>query len=227
MCGRFTLTDPAKGLREIFPLFDLSELKARYNIAPTQPVAAVRRDPQTAQPALVHLRWGLVPAWADEPGVANRLINARCETAATLPAFRAAFAERRCLVLADGFFEWQKLDRKRQPYFIRRRDGRPFAFAGLWEHWRRGGQTIDSCTILTTDANELIRTLHDRMPIILDPAAFDRWLDPAVDPAEVLRPYAAQEMEMYAVSARMNRPEHDDASCVAPIPPPPQEPTLF
>jgi putative SOS response-associated peptidase YedK len=227
MCGRFTLTDPAKGLKDIFPLFDFSELKSRYNIAPTQPVAAVRRDPESGQPALVHLRWGLIPAWADDPAIGNRLINARCETASELPAFRDAVRQRRCLVLADGFYEWHAHGRVRQPHYIRRRDGRPFAFAGLWEHWHRAGQAIDSCTILTTDANELVRPLHDRMPVMLHPRDFQRWLDADGDCASIFRPYPTEEMETYPVSGRVNGPQHDDATCIAAIPEPQPERTLF
>src|SRR5262245_50704548 len=167
MCGRFTLTAPA-AVKELFPLFDVSALEAHYNIAPSQNVAAVRLGDD--RPELVMLRWGLVPHWADNPKVGYRLINARAETAATAPAFRDAFPRRRCLVLADGFYEWQKSGDSKQPYFIHRKDSKLFAFAGLWEHWRRAGQTIDSCTILTTDANELVQPLHDRMPVILEPA---------------------------------------------------------
>jgi hypothetical protein len=137
---------------------------------------AIRHVPQHALPEIAALRWGLVPHWADDVKIGYRLINARSETAADKPAFRKAFRDRRCLILTDGFYEWQKLDGRKQPYYIRRREGKPFAFAGLWDRWNKGEQPLESCTILTTDANELMRPLHDRMPVILDPADFDRWL---------------------------------------------------
>ncbi|HYT88298.1 MAG TPA: SOS response-associated peptidase, partial [Gemmataceae bacterium] len=170
-------------------------------------------------PAL--LRWGLIPNWADEPALGHGLINARAETVADKPAFRAAFRQRRCLIAADGFYEWQKLERRKQPYYFRLRDGQPFAFAGLWEHWERDDEAVETCTILTTTANELVRPLHERMPVILAPRDFDLWLDPKTPkgPAlqEVLRPYPAAEMAGYPVGARVNNAKHDEPSCVLPL----------
>src|SRR5262249_35048590 len=161
---------------------------SRYNVAPTQTVLAVRQLPQAARPEFVQLRWGLIPSWADDPKIGYSLINARSETAASKPAFRGPFRESRCLIVADGFYEWQKLQgsKQKQPYHITLKDGNPFAFAGLYAHWAKGEKPIDSCTILTTDANEMMRPLHDRMPVILDPGSFDKWLDPTQHEPEPL-----------------------------------------
>src|SRR5262249_23720667 len=166
MCGRFTLRSSAHALKEVFPLFDGPDPEPRYNIAPTQEVLAVRQLPQAARPEFVRLRWGLIPHWADDPKVGYRMINARVETAASNPAFRTPFPQSRCLILADGFYEWKKTDGSKQPFYIRLKDDKPFAFAGLYDHWHKG-EPIDSCTILTTDANDLMQSLHDRMPVIL------------------------------------------------------------
>src|SRR5947209_2693109 len=157
MCGRFTLKQAAQTLQEMFELSEVPMLPLRYNIAPTQTVAAVRLRADRPVRELVLLRWGMVPSWADDPGIGNRLINARADGIASKPSFRSAFRKRRCLVLADGFYEWQKLDAKRkQPYYFRLNDGRPFAFAGLWESWHREGEEIESCTLITTEANEVV-----------------------------------------------------------------------
>jgi putative SOS response-associated peptidase YedK len=220
MCGRFTLGTSADALREFFPLFDELDWQPRYNIAPSQMVAAVRRLPQADRPKFVRLRWGLVPSWADDPKIGNRLINARSETAADKPAFRAAFRQRRCLILADGFYEWQKAAGQKQPYFIHMTDGKPFAFAGLWEQWNKGN-AFESCTILTTDANELLRPLHNRMPVILDRAAWEQWLDPAEQqPARlqaVLQPFPSEAMTAYPVGKQVNSPRFDSKECVLPV----------
>src|SRR5438874_8367470 len=219
MCGRFTLTKPDKAIKDLFPLFDAGGMAPRFNIAPTQPVPVVRCHGATGEPELVALRWGLIPNWADDPAVGGRLINARCETVATKPAFRGCYNQRHCLVLADGFFEWQKDGDERRPHFIGLRDHKPFAFAGLWDRWRQDGKSIDSCTILTTDANDCVRPLHDRMPVILPRTAFDEWLHPHVNQAAPLerlfQPYPAEEMICYPVSTRVNNVKYDDAACVA------------
>jgi putative SOS response-associated peptidase YedK len=167
------------------------------------------------------LRWGLVPPWAEDQKIGNRLINARAETAAGKPSFRAAFKRRRCLVPADGFYEWQKVGRAKQPYYIRLKDGAPFAFAGLWEHWQGAdGEIIESCTLLTTEANDLMRPIHERMPVMLKPEDFGRWLDrdaPAGKAlAALLCPYPAEAMTAYPVSAHVNNPRNDGPACVAP-----------
>ena len=160
--------------------------------------------PQQAAPQrqFVLLHWGLVPSWADDPAIGNRMINARAETAADKPSFRTALRRRRCLVVADGFYEWQKLGKRRQPMFIHMRDDRPLAFAGLWESWEGADHSaLESCTILTTAANDLVRPIHDRMPVIVAPEDYGRWLDPAVQKPEpilpLLRPYPSEPMEAY------------------------------
>jgi putative SOS response-associated peptidase YedK len=221
MCGRFTLTAPRQALKSLFPLFDLPDVPPSYNVAPTQAVLAVRvpHGQDKAEPAL--LKWGLVPGWADDPAIGYRLINARAETAAERPSFRSAFRRRRCLVLADGFYEWRKAGGKKQPYLFRLAGGEPFAFAGLWEHWQRDGKVIDSCALLTTDPNELVKPLHDRMPVMLSPAVFDLWLDAKVEKGPdlhaLLRPYPAKAMAAYPVSLRVNSPKNNDAGCLAPL----------
>ncbi len=217
MCGRFTLSASVEAVREVFPLFDLAGLQPHYNIAPTQNVAAVRRG--ACGEEFVWLRWGLVPAWAQDKSIGHRLINARAESAADKPSFRSAFKQRRCLILADGFYEWQKSAQGKQPYRICRRDGKVFAFAGLWERWEKEDQPLESCTILTTEANELIKPLHDRMPVILGPELFGRWLDPAPrrysEVADLLQPCAAEVLAAFPVGTYVNNPRHDDARCVA------------
>jgi putative SOS response-associated peptidase YedK len=173
MCGRFVLKSPAPKLAQVFAFKQL-DFTAHYNIAPTQGVAALRAAGEERE--LAFLRWGLIPSWSKDPGVGNRLINARVETVAEKPSFRAAFKHRRCLILADGFFEWVQRDGKKQPYYITLRDGNPFAMAGLWEEWHNeDGEVIESCTIITTEANDFMRPLHSRMPVILDPENYAAW----------------------------------------------------
>jgi putative SOS response-associated peptidase YedK len=224
MCGRFTLRAPASVVAEQFALFDLPPLRPRFNIAPSQSVPVVRLQPEVPNPRreLVYVRWGLIPAWAKDPSVGNRMINARAETAAEKPAFRSALRRRRCLVAADGFYEWQRTERQKQPYFIRLRDDRPFAFAGLWESWQGPeGTPIQSCTLLTTAANDLMRPLHDRMPVILPPDAYQPWLDPALVRPEQLRPllqpYPSEAMTACPVGTLVNSPTHDDLRCIEPL----------
>ena len=223
MCGRFTLSTPAQTLQQVFDLAETPDLPPRYNIAPSEAIAAIRLPEPQAGRRLDLLRWGLVPPWAKEPDVGARMINARAETAATNPAFRAAFRRRRCLVPADGFYEWQRLERRnKQPFYIRMRDGSPFAFAGLWEHWEGPqGDALETCTILTTDPSELVRPVHDRMPVILDPRDWDLWLDPGVqDPARLqplLRPYPPEQMIAFPVGQGVNNPANDREECVAPL----------
>jgi putative SOS response-associated peptidase YedK len=222
MCGRFTLTDPDQDLVVQFNLPSIPDLQPRYNIAPTQPVAAVRLAAADAVRELVFLRWGLVPSWAKDAAIGARMINARSETVAEKPAFRAAFRRRRCLVLADGFYEWQKQNGSKQPFFIHLSNKRPFAFAGLWETWEgKDGSLISSCTLLTTGPNELIRPLHNRMPVILHPGDYDLWLDPGVgEPGPLLallKPYPSEDMEAYPVSRWVNSPSNDGPRCVEPV----------
>ncbi len=219
MCGRFTLTIPPELIGDFFDVSGPLAWTPRYNIAPTQPVAVVANRPARA---LEEFRWGLIPRWAEDAAIGHRLINARSETLAEKPSFKGAYRQRRCLVLADGFYEWRKQGRQRIPlrFVLRSRD--PFAFAGLWERWEpEGGDAIHSCTIVTTEANDVVRPVHDRMPVILPREAHDRWLDP--EPAEpatlqpLLAPYPAAEMEAYEVSPAVNSVKVDTPECIAPV----------
>jgi putative SOS response-associated peptidase YedK len=228
MCGRFTLTDPDADLAVQFNLPEIPDMEPRYNIAPTQSVAAVRVKANSQTRELVLLRWGLIPFWAKDPQIGARMINARSKTAAEKPAFRVAFRQRRCLVVADGFYEWQKQNGGKQPFYIHLRDRQPFAFAGLWEFWKGPDDTaVESCTLLTTTPNDLLRPVHNRMPVILHPKDYERWLDPELQQAEVLKtllqPYPSKEMDIYPVSRWVNSPKNDDPRCVEPLPeePPP------
>jgi putative SOS response-associated peptidase YedK len=236
MCGRFTLTSPADTVAELFELAEVPEIAPRYNIAPTQPVPVVFAGVPDGRRRLAMMHWGLIPPWAPDPGMGARMINARAETVASKPAFRSAFRRRRCLIVADGFYEWQKLESpegrgrpRKQPHYIRLRDGRPFAFAGLWERWKppeetedpRASDPVESCTIITTEPNELIAALHNRMPAVLHPRDYDVWLDPGTDSADVLqpllRPYPPDEMEAYPVTTRVNTPSIDARECIQPL----------
>lgn len=219
MCGRYLLTTPVDALGQLFRFTERPNLGARYNIAPTQDVPIVRRTRSGEGRELLMVRWGLVPYWADEVKIGNRLINARAETIERTPAFREAYRRRRCLVPADGFFEWRKQGKTRQPLLIRRRDQAPFAFAGLWERWRQpDGQILRSCAIVTCPANPLVAAVHDRMPVILDPSDFERWLDPeAADGRTLLQPCPDEWLEAYEVSPRVNSPANDDPECIVPL----------
>jgi putative SOS response-associated peptidase YedK len=223
MCGRFTLTDPNADLDVQFNLPEIPDMKPRYNIAPTQPVAAVRVPAEGAAREMVLLRWGLIPFWAKDLEIGARMINARSETVAEKPAFRHAFRRRRCLVVADGFYEWQKQNGTKQPFYIRLHGARPFAFAGLWERWESSSaEVIESCTLLTTQPNDLMRELHNRMPVILQPGDYDLWLDPQVQEVELLQPllraFPPEEMAAYPVSRYVNSPDNDDPRCIEPLP---------
>ena len=221
MCGRFTLRAPASVVAAQFGLFEMPPFTPRFNIAPTQPVAVVRCAPSAAETEreLVWLRWGLIPGWAKDPAIGNKMINARSETVAEKPAFRAGFRRRRCLVVADGFYEWARGGKPRQPYFIRMRDDRPFAFAGLWESWQSADEgPIESCTLLTTEPNELLEPIHNRMPVILGEGDYGQWLDPALQRPDALKPllrsFPADGMTAEKVSTHVNSPAHDDARCI-------------
>jgi putative SOS response-associated peptidase YedK len=223
MCGRFTLTTPVRELADLFQATEV-ELPAalpQYNIPPSAAVLAVRQLPGQEGRQLVPLVWGLIPSWARDPSIGNRLINARAETAPEKPSFRDAFRRRRCLVLSNGFFEWKKQNGKKEPYLVRLRNGQPFAFAGLWERWHGSDdQPIETCTILTTDANDLVRPIHDRMPVILDPAGYAGWLDPRQTDPDKLRswlvPFPAAQMTAFPVSRLVNNPRHDSVKCLEP-----------
>jgi putative SOS response-associated peptidase YedK len=219
MCGRYTLRTPVEKLAEEFG-FDASavEVPPNYNVAPTQEVAAVLSE--GGERRLELLRWGLIPSWADDPGIGSRMINARAETAPDKPSFRRAFRERRCLIPADGFYEWKRTNGAKQPYYIRMKEGRPFAFAGLWESWNDdGGPEIRSCAILTTAPNALAGEIHDRMPVILPAGSYDAWLDLEAEKEELvslLAPYPEAEMEAYPVSRFVNSPSNNDPRCIEP-----------
>jgi putative SOS response-associated peptidase YedK len=221
MCGRFTLRAKPSALSEEFDLHEVPNLRPRFNIAPNQPVAVVRFDLHEGARRFDFLTWGLVPSWADDAGIGDRLINARAETVAEKPAFRHPFRTRRCLVIADGFYEWQRQDGWKRPFFVHMKDDRPFAFAGLWEHWEKDEEPIYSCVLLTTDANEVLAPIHDRMPVILPRSAYDLWLDPSVhDPKRLeplLVPFPADQMEAYPVSRLVNDPGNDVPECMAPV----------
>lgn len=225
MCGRYTLTKLENALRNL-PFVKSAPAEAdaeppRFNIAPTQPVLAVANNHPGR---LERFHWGLIPSWAKDPSIGSRLINARAETLAEKPAFRTAFRRRRCLVPADGFYEW-RVDpggKTKTPMYIRLKGGKPFAFAGLWDVWHDpGGGEIPSLTLVTGEPNELVKPIHDRMVVILRPEDYQRWLEPAEQEAEKLRemlkPYPAEEMEAFPVSRLVNSPKNDVPQCIESI----------
>lgn len=218
MCGRFTLAVEPEDLAQAFDLAEApDDFPPRFNIAPSQPIAAILKSPDDQERHFQLLKWGLIPSWAKDPSIGNRLINARGETVATKPSFRAAFKRRRCLIPATGFYEWQKHKGGKQPFYIRLRNQQPFAFAGLWETW----QDIDTCTIITTEANEELEPIHNRMPVILNPEDYDTWLDPDnQDTAELqslLLPFPSEAIEAYPISTHVNKPANDSPECIAPV----------
>lgn len=224
MCGRFTLHHDAGAVAERFGAPDvLFDLSPRYNIAPQQPVAAIRQHEMTR--TLGGFQWGLVPFWAKDPALGNKLINARAETIAEKPSFKNALVRRRCLIPADGFYEWDKTGGTRQPLHFRRGDGALFAFAGLWEEWQApDGSPLRTCTIITTTPNQIVGRVHDRMPAMLrGPADEAIWLDPSEKRPDsvlpLLGPYPDEEMEAVAVSRRVNSPATDDPALIAPVAP--------
>lgn len=220
MCGRFTLTANPQVLRDVFSLGSAPDgLEPRYNVAPTQPVAVITNEDSSA---LTFHRWGLVPSWAKDISMGNKLINARAETAYEKPAFRAAFKRRRCLIPADGFFEWQQVDGSKRPHFIQMQGRDVFAFAGLWEVWHSPeGDELRTCTILTTDANPLISKLHTRMPVILRHEDFAEWLSPEEQSADVLMPlmkqYDQNKMTFYEVTRLVNKATYDTPETIQPV----------
>jgi putative SOS response-associated peptidase YedK len=244
MCGRFTITTPLSELKEAFDVEVVApELEQqppqRFNVAPSQEVLSVRVVEERRRLDL--LRWGLVPFWAKDTKIGYKLINARSETAQKLPAFRGAFPRHRCLVLADGFYEWLREGKKKLGHHIRRRDGRPFAMAGLWERWRGPARDaevpLESCTVLTVEANGLVSRIHDRMPAILRPEDVGPWLDrgtPVDEAQALLRPFAEDELVMVPVGPWVNDARHEGKECLAPPveapargPEPPGQTTLF
>jgi len=221
MCGRFTLTAEADELEGFFPGFTFPPgVLPRFNIAPSQGVLLIAN---TGEGRAEEFRWGLVPHWAKDPKIGNRMINARAETLAEKPSFRSAFRRRRCLILADGFYEWRSNpgQKAKTPMYIRLRSGRPFAFAGLWESWRApDGAEVRTCAIITTQPNALMATIHRRMPVILPPEAHGTWLHvgdvPPGELAHLLVPYPGSEMVAHAVSRLVNNPREDVPDCIVP-----------
>jgi putative SOS response-associated peptidase YedK len=225
MCGRFSLYADPETLARQFGLELPPVLVPRYNIAPTQPVGIVRVNPQTRQREWALVLWGLIPSWANDPAIGARMINARAESAPEKPAFRAAFKRRRCLLPASGFYEWQKLDGGKQPHHITAAGGELLAFAGLWEIWRGpDGGELETCTILTTEANAVTAPIHDRMPVILAPADYAAWLGTGADATSqeltllrfLLQPSPAEGLQAYPVSPFVNSSKNEGERCVVP-----------
>jgi putative SOS response-associated peptidase YedK len=223
MCGRFTLTADPEQIQIAFPGLTIptQTINPRYNIAPTQPIAVIPNDGKSR---LDYYIWGLIPSWAKDPSIGSRMINARAETLAEKPSFRNAFRRRRCLVLADGFYEWQQLAGKKskQPMYIHMKNRGVFAFGGLWEIWNApDGSTVLSATIITTEPNELVRPIHNRMPLILSEDHYDLWLSPDERKSEelqpALHPFPPDEMAAYAVTTQVNSPSNDEPALIEPI----------
>ncbi len=221
MCGRYTLHHAPKEIAERFGVEPNDKLLApRYNIAPSQTVPAIRRSDGARE--LAGLKWGLIPYWAKDPKIGNSLINAKAETIAEKPSFKQALAKRRCLIPADGFYEWRKRGKEpSQPIYVRRRDGGLFAFAGLWEAWKTPeGETLETCTIITVEPNEMISKIHHRMAAILRPDDEAAWIDPQSgidDLLRLLRPYESDELEAIPVSRAVNSPTRDEPALIAPV----------
>lgn len=222
MCGRFERSSPIERIIRNFRIHTASlELPPSYNVAPSEDVLIIRVDDK-GERLLETCSWGFLPFWAKDPVMAHKMINARAETIATKPAFRAAFKKHRCLVIADGFYEWQKKEKSKVPFYIHLKSGKPFGFAGLFSNWslEKGEAGICTCTIITTDANELLMPIHDRMPVIVPPDKEDLWLDPATQEQEalkILKAYPSQEMAMHEVSARVNSPAYNSPDAIKPV----------
>lgn len=218
MCGRFSLSQPKKIKAKIVnsSQFVIDSLKPRYNIAPSQQIAAILNEPERK---IVPLKWGLIPSWAKDPSIGARMINARAETLAEKPSFKGLLHKHRCAIFADGFYEWMDTGKGKQPYFIHMKDGKPFTFAGLWSHWQSpSGEEVRTCAIITCPPNKLMSSIHDRMPVILSDEAREAWIDPAnVDGnalTPLLKPYPDAEMEAYTVSKMVNSPMNDIKECL-------------
>lgn len=229
MCGRYSITTPVEALRRLFGFAGpASNLAARYNVAPRQDVPVIRVAEDGTR-AIAMARWGLVPFWAKDATIGDRLINARSETAHEKPSFRAAFKARRCVLPADAFYEWKKEGKAKQPYRIHLEDGAPFGFAGLWERWDDpAGGVLETCAILTTEANEALRPIHHRMPVILDAEDHATWLDTGgtegAAARALLRPFSARRLVAYPVSRHVNNARNDDPACIEPVG---ETPSLF
>jgi putative SOS response-associated peptidase YedK len=222
MCGRFTLHTPVSELQMAFKGFAFPpDVDAHYNIAPSLSILTIENDGERKVAAA---KWGLVPFWAKDPKIGNRMINARADTLATKPAFRDAYQNKRCLIIADGFFEWKKSPdgKTKTPMYITLNEGRPFAFAGLWDTWKQeDGERLKTCTIITTEPNALMADIHNRMPVILPPDSYDLWLDPDTTEPEILNgllhPYPAEDMTLHPVSDTVNSPRNDETACIEPV----------
>lgn len=221
MCGRYRLTRADK-LAERFDIDPIEDLGPRCNIAPTQMVAVVRQDPAEPKRFGSPMKWGLIPFWAKDASIGYKMINARAETVASKPAFRDALKKRRCLIPADGFFEWKANGKTKTPFCFTMADDGLFAFAGIWDSWRSpGGQTVETCSIITTTPNALLQDVHDRMPVILPDDSYDLWLDPGfqnqVAICDMLKPFGPAQMRRYEVSTRVNLVKNDDSACIEPV----------
>jgi putative SOS response-associated peptidase YedK len=219
MCGRFTLHSRLNLLLQQFALEAGPEWAPRYNIAPTQFAPIIRSSPASGKREMVLLRWGLVPSWSKDVSTGSRMINARAETVATKPAFRTAFKHRRCVIPANGFFEWQKTANGKQPYYVHLPDETPLAMAGLWDVWHSGkDDALETFAVITTQANEAMQQIHDRMPVILPEDDFPLWLDGEFDGREalesMLRPYEGDDLQLDPISTRINNPRNDDPQCI-------------
>ncbi len=220
MCGRFTHKEKnrqlAQALNTIFPL----DNPPRYNIAPSQMVACVRNNPESPTRDYVELKWGLVPSWAKDVSIGHKMINARAETVAEKPSYRKALKYHRCVVLADGYYEWKREGKNKQPYYIQFKDQRMFCFAGLWKRWTKdnNGPPLETCAMLTTGPNTIMERIHHRMPVILQTCDYDTWLNPSIQTPELLssllQPYPPEEMEAYPVSTMVNNPRNDSEACI-------------
>jgi putative SOS response-associated peptidase YedK len=218
MCGRYRLSRTEKQIAEHFEIAEEIEWSPRYNIAPAQPVAVVRQNPERPVRQFSKMRWGLIPFWAKDANIGYKLINTRAETVAEKPAFRESFKIRRCLIPGDGFYEWKKVGKSKQPFHFGMRDNSIFAFAGIWDRWKNPqGEVIETCSILTTTPNLLCADVHDRMPVILPVGHYDLWLDPGFkgtdDLKELLHPFEAKLMKRYPVNTRVNLVRNDDPEC--------------
>jgi len=221
MCGRYVLKAALPDIARMLGMDVDLGLEPRYNIAPTTPVPACRME-RPGEKELTLLRWGLVPHWAKQADGNYRMINARAETVATKPAFRSPFRKRRCLIPADGYYEWKSVAGRKQPYYFSMKDEGPFCFAGLWERWQPAeGEAVETCAIITTDANALGAEVHHRMPVILAAHDYERWLDPGLTRAEevlpLLAPFPPEAMTMYPVSTLVNNARVDEPRCITPL----------
>lgn len=225
MCGRYTMLPDAEIWPEAFGLsgdaaHQISILSSNYNVAPSQDVPILRDNPETGEREFAFARWGLIPSWAKDAKFGYHTINARAETVAEKPSFRAAYRKRRCLVPSSGFYEWKQDGARKQPYLIEMKDKKPMAFAGLWETWRdpQDESIVQSCTIIVTDANAFMKPLHDRMPVILDPGDYGKWLNTELpDGKSLLHPCPGDWLSAYPVSTHVNSPRNNDSQCIQPL----------